>query len=333
MKNSKSGVSRRRFVKGGLVAAAAVTVGTRGSVLGLQDEDTIPTATLGKTGAKVSILGLGTACLGHKNANKPKIRQLEPVFSEAIDRGISYVDTARIYGRAEDALKKVLKTRRENVFLVTKVWAETKEEAEESFYESIDKLGVDSVDLLLLHSCGGKDIDKVLADGGSWKFMQGLKKQGKTRFVGLSGHSRPANFVRMIRETKEVDAIMIAMNFVDYNTYGFEEKVLPVARALGVGVMCMKVFGGIQGGFKNYTATKPFPSQMPQKFHRDAIRYAKGLKGVSGYVLGVHSAAQLRQNIKMVRNEKPFSKDEMTAARKLGKELAEKWGPRFGPVR
>ncbi len=333
MKNSKSGVSRRRFVKGGLAAAAAVAVGTRGSVLGLPEEDSIPTVTLGKTGAKVSILGLGTACLGHKNGNKPKLRELEPVFSEAVDRGISYVDTARIYGRAEEALKKVLKTRRENVFLVTKIWAETEKEAKESFEESIEKLGVDSVDLLHLHSCGSKDIDKVLAKTGSWQYMQKLKKKGMTRFVGLSGHSRPANFVRMIRETKEVDAIMIAMNFVDYNTYGFEEKVLPVAREQGVGVMGMKVFGGIQGGFKNYSAKKPFPSQMPQKFHRDAIRYAKGLEGVSGFVLGVHSVAQLRQNVKMVLNEKPFSQDEMTAARKLGKEFATKWGQRFGPVR
>jgi predicted aldo/keto reductase-like oxidoreductase len=225
-----------------------------------------------------------------------------------------------------------LKTRRDKVFLVTKVWANDAAAARESFEKSVATLGVDAVDLLHLHSAGDKDIDKVLGAGGSWEELLRLKKAGKTRFIGLTGHSRPANFVRVIEESKTVDAMMVAMNFVDYHIYGFEEKVLPVARKHGVGVMAMKVFGGIQGGFSNYRQKKPHPSQLPKKFHLDSIRYEKSLEGVTGMVIGVHSAEQLRENIKLVLEAKPLAKEELAALRERGKEIAAGWEPRFGPV-
>ncbi len=329
------GWSRRQFVRSGAAAAATAWVWTSGKAVSRAEEKApreIPRAVLGKTGEKVPILALGTACLGHKNGNRPDPNELIPVFSEAIDSGITYVDTARIYGGAEAALKAVLKTRRGKVFLATKVWANTAEEAEKSFSESLKNLGVEAVDLLHLHSTGDKNIDEVLGEKGSWGFLQKMKKEGKTRFVGLTGHSRPANFVRIIEETKQVDVVMIAMNFVDYHVYGFEEKVLPVARKHQVGVLCMKVFGGIQGGFKNYPAKTPFPSQMKEEFHRDAVRYAKSLEGVTGMVIGVHTAEQLRQNIQLVLETEPFSKEELARLRERGKEFAGDWGPRFGPV-
>ncbi|MGH9360752.1 MAG: aldo/keto reductase, partial [Thermoanaerobaculia bacterium] len=261
-------LSRRDFLKAGGVVVAAGAVG-----LSAPEERRIPRRVLGRTGAEVSILGLGTACMGHRNGNNPDLPPLIQVFSEAIERGINYIDTARIYGRAEEALGEVLKGRRDQVFLVTKVWSEDAEDAEKKFGESLRWLKTDRADLVLLHSTGDKKIDKVLGPKGSWEFFRKIKKEGRTRFIGLSGHSRPQNFVRMIEETREVDAVLMAMNFADRHTYGFEEKVLPVARKHGVGVMAMKVFGGIRGSFANYPAKDPHPSQMDPAFHRDAMRY------------------------------------------------------------
>jgi hypothetical protein len=291
----------------------------------------IPRSVLGRTGVEVSILGLGTACLGHQNDNNPEISKLIGVFGEAIDRGINYVDTGRIYGRAEEALQTVLKTRREKVFLVTKVWANTFEEAEKSFGESLKKLGVDHVDVLHLHSAGDKEIDKVLGQGGSWEFLEKAKADGKTRFLGITGHSRPANFVRLL-ETGKVDVMMVAMNFVDRHIYGFEEKVLPVARKHKTGVMAMKVFGGIKGGFRNYPSKTPFPAQMPQELHKRSIAYAKALEGVTGVVIGVHSREQLLENIQNVVETKPLGREEFEKLCEEGKALATGWQARFGPV-
>jgi hypothetical protein len=251
------------------------------------------------------------------------------VFAEAIDRGINYVDTARIYDNAEEALGRVLRTRREKVFLVTKCMTDSREDAQRSFETSLRNLAVDHVDLLHCHSTGDRDLDRVLAPGGMWDYFLELKRQGKTRFLGITGHSRPQNFVRML-ETGQVDSMMVAMNFVDRHTYGFEEKVLPVARRHGTGAMAMKVLGGILGGFAFNRQRRP--SQMDAAFHHLAVRYALSLEGVSGVVIGVHDAAELRQNVRFVLNAPPLSEREREAIDRHGRRLAEEWGPRFGPV-
>jgi len=334
--------TRRDFVRrGGFFLAGAALGLSRGigSSQEKKSEETpasrdslpIPRSVLGRTGVEVSILGLGTACLGHQNENNPEISKLIAVFSDAIDRGINYVDTGRIYGRAEEALQTVLKARRDKVFLVTKAWANTFGEAEKSFHESLKKLGVDHVDVLHLHSAGDKEIDKVLGKGGSWEFMEKAKADGKARFVGITGHSRPANFVRLL-ETGKVDVMMVAMNFVDRHVYGFEEKVLPVARKHKTGVMAMKVLGGIKGGFPNYPSKTPFPAQMPREFHQRSIAYAKALEGVTGMVIGVHSREQLLENIQNVVATKPLAPQEFEKLCEEGKALAAGWQARFGPV-
>jgi predicted aldo/keto reductase-like oxidoreductase len=71
---------------------------------------------------------------------------------------------------------------------------------------------------------------------------------------------------------------------------------------------------------------------MPSKHHLDSIRYEKTLEGVTGMVIGVHSAEQLRENIKLVLEAKPLAKEELAALRERGKEIAAGWEPRFGPV-
>jgi len=335
--NADPRLTRRDFVKGAGLLAAAALASPGPTVLRAEEKPAgdatpaVPRRVLGRTGVEVSILGLGTALLGHQNQNQPEIPKLIDVFSEAVDRGVSYVDTGRIYGGAEEALKSVLKTRREKVFLVTKVWADTAEEAEKSFQESLEKLGVESVDLLHLHSVGNRDVDKVLAPGGAWGQLEKLKKAGKARFLGITGHSKPLTFVRLL-ETGNVDVLMCAMNFVDRFVYGFEEKVLPVAVKHKTGVMAMKVYGGVKGGFQNYGAPRPFPSQLAVEHHTRSIAYVKTLEGVTGMVIGAHTREQLLENIRRVVETKPLSKDELEKALEEGKKIAAGWTPRFGPV-
>lgn len=336
-------VSRREFVQtSGLFVAGALGVSS-GATRGLRaDEDTpeIPKRTLGRTGEKVSVLGLGTALLGHQNNNRPNVEKLVGVFSEAIDRGISYVDTARIYGRAEMALAKVLETRRDKVFLATKVWANTYEEAKDLFEKSLAALKVDHVDVLHIHNLGGKDLDRVLDDGtpggspgkgGAWKYLQECKKAGKARFLGITGHQMPAKYVRML-ETDTVDVMMVVMNFVDRSIYNFEGTALPVARKHKTGVMAMKVFGGLQGGWGSYSARKPVPSQMSKEDHRRSIAYVKSLEGVTGMVIGVHTREQLIENIRTVTSTPALSASELEELDTKGKALAPRWTARFGPV-
>ena len=70
---------------------------------------------------------------------------------------------------------------------------------------------------------------------------------------------------------------MLAMNFVDVHTYGFETKVLPLAREHGLGIACMKVFGGMQGGFEVADGPNTGP-MVPHRAKELAVRYALGLE-------------------------------------------------------
>ena len=203
---------------------------------------------LGRTGAKVTILGLGTAPIGEARGD---MGEAVKIFSEVIDRGVNYVDTARIYGIAEEALGQVLATRRDKVFLVTKCWTDSGERARQMFEESLRMLKTDHVDLVHIHNVGNKNLDRVLAKDGILEYLLKQKEAGKTRFIGLSGHERPPQFLKML-ETDQIDVVMSVMNYADRNIYDFESKVLPECRKRNIGVVAMKVYAGIKGGFPNH---------------------------------------------------------------------------------
>ncbi|OHB77097.1 MAG: hypothetical protein A2W31_09695, partial [Planctomycetes bacterium RBG_16_64_10] len=225
---------------------------------------------------------------------------------------------------------KALGKRRDQVFLTTKVWSDSADEARQSLDQSLRTLQTDHLDLVYLHSVGNRDREQALAPEGALSYLLKQKETGKIRFVGISGHSRVESFVPVL-ETGAIDVVMVAMNFVDRYTYGFEQKVLPVASQHNVGIACMKVFGGVHGGFRNYGGPNPGP-QMPAQYLTQAVRYALGLPGVATLVIGPHTVEQLRQNVQMVRNYQPLSEAEQTELAGLGKRLAAEWGPHYGPV-
>ncbi len=121
------------------------------------------------------------------------------------------------------------------------------------------------------------------------------------------------------------------MNFIDRHIYDFEQKVLPVARKHKVGVLAMKVFAGPRGGFDSYEGPK-VPPQVGEKYMELAIRYALGLRGVTAVNIGVHEPQQVRQNVRMVKNYRPLSREERAMLGRAGRQMAAKLGPRFGRV-
>ncbi|HOM15733.1 MAG TPA: hypothetical protein PLQ00_00285, partial [Thermoguttaceae bacterium] len=153
---------------------------------------------------------------------------------------------------------------------------------------------------------------------------------GKCRFVGVSGHHLPGRFAPFL-ETDQVDVVLMALNFVDRHTYRFEETVLPLARKHQAGVVAMKVFGGADpkgGGYGNPNSV----AFLPAEYLSLAVRYALSLPGVTTLNLGVRNKEQLRENLAMVRAFQPLTPEEEKKLLTVGKELAEKWGPHFGPV-
>jgi predicted aldo/keto reductase-like oxidoreductase len=287
----------------------------------------LPMRVLGRTGAKVTILGLGTAPIGEARGD---VSEAEKIFAEVIDRGVNYVDTARIYGIAEEALGRVLPTRRDKVFLVTKCWTDSGARAQQMFEESLRTLKTDHVDLVHIHNIGNKDLDKVLAKDGILEYLLRQKEAGKTRFIGMSGHERPPRFVKML-ETDQIDVVMPVMNYADRNIYGFDAKVLPECRKRNVGVVAMKVYAGIKGGFPNHRRGGVGCNTPPERLAQ-ALAYALDLEGVSVANVGPFTMDQAIQNVELARRYKPLTETERQDLLAYGKELSQTLGPRYGPV-
>jgi len=324
---TSAGWSRREFLQRTALAGAALAVGaTAGSASELGGSE-LPMRVLGRTGARVTILGLGTAPIGEARGD---MAEAVKIFSEVIDRGVNYVDTARIYGIAEEALGQVLATRRDKVFLVTKCWTDSGQRAQQMFEESLRTLKTDHVDLVHIHNIGNKDLDKVLAKDGILEYLLKQKEAGKTRFIGLSGHERPPHFVKML-ETDQIDVVMNVMNYADRNIYDFEGTVLPECRKRNIGVVAMKVYAGIKGGFPNHRKGWVGCNTPPERLGQ-ALAYALDLEGVHVANVGPFTMEQAIQNVELARRYRPLAVDERQELLAFGRELAPTLGPRYGPV-
>jgi predicted aldo/keto reductase-like oxidoreductase len=318
--------SRREFLKRiGWLGAGLAVGGSRGSFG--QSTASLPKRILGRTKEKVSILGLGTAPVGEGPIG---VEEGIRIFGEAIDLGVTYVDTARIYGNAEEILGHLVPKKRDKLFVATKVSTERAEVAERSLNESLRKLRTDYIDLVHIHSVGSKNVDRVLGKGGALEYLLKEKERGKIRFIGISGHNKPDNFVRMLK-TDQIDVVMCVMNYADRNIYNFEGKVLPTARKHNVVCVAMKVYAGIKGGFPMHRSGW-VGCATEARYLPHALRYALDLDGVSVAVVGPYTVEQVRKNVEFARNYTPLSEEERDSLMKYGKELAGKLGPRYGPA-
>ena len=287
----------------------------------------LATRILGRTKQRVTILGLGTAPIGEGPVDAAAAAR---IFGAVLDRGVNYVDTARIYGNAEEALGQILPKRRDKLFLVTKVSTDRADRAEKSLAESLRLLKTDHLDLVHIHSMGSKDPERVIGKGGVLEYLLKAKAKGTLRFIGLSGHNRPARFLPVIK-TGQIDVVMPVMNYADRNIYDFETTVLPECRKRNIGVVAMKVYVGIKGGFrfhrKGYVGCATEKDLLPH-----ALAYALDLEGVSSAVVGPYTMDQAMQNVELALRYKPLTKARREALLAKGKQLAPKIGPRYGPV-
>jgi aryl-alcohol dehydrogenase-like predicted oxidoreductase len=232
------------------------------------------------------------------------------------------------YGEAEGYLAPVLRERRERIFVVTKTWEQTRAGALGSVRRSAHRLDVEYVDAVLLNNIGTLDLHLLLGPEGSLAGLRDAQRSGLVRYIGLSGHMGRNRFAEAL-ETGEFDIAMPAINFVDRHTYNFEDTLLPLTSRHDVGVAAMKVLGGAVDW--DYS-TRAQRALLLGDDYEKAIHYALGLNGVSCAVLGCKSVDEVNQAARAVRRYRPMPEDELDRLLEHGKDLAERWGPHFGPV-
>ncbi|HSB13777.1 MAG TPA: aldo/keto reductase [Bryobacteraceae bacterium] len=302
-------VSRREFL-GALAATTAV--GAEGNAL--------PTRVLGKTGQKVSILAFG--CGSRFLMYKDEDASVE-ALNRALDLGITYVDTAYGYGRgvSEQRVGKVMKTRRQGIFLATKVQDRKGDDAMRTFEGSLKRLQVDHVDLLHIHSLNDmEDLAAIEAPDGVLKTLYKIRDQKMARFIGITCHSDPVA-LKTALERHDFNVTQMALNAaligmangargMSPNPLGgpasFESVALPVANRKKMGVIGMKIF-----------AQEKIVGQAPAQ---QLLRYVLSLP-VTAAVVGMPKLEFLDENIQTARTFTPMPKSEM---QKLAGELADR---------
>jgi aryl-alcohol dehydrogenase-like predicted oxidoreductase len=264
----------------------------------------IPQRPLGRTGAKVSALGVGGHHLGDFKNVDDAIRLIE----EAVDAGITFFDNCWEYwnGRAEDWLGRGLKGRREKVFLMTKVCTHGRSAAlaMRMLEESLRRLQTDHLDLWQVHGvCFDNDPELAYAKGGVIEALDRAKKQGKTRFVGFTGHKDPSIHLDMIGRGYPFDSVQMPLNCLDATFRSFEKQVVPEAGKRGIAVLGMKPMGGTAGAVKSGLVKA-----------EEMLRYAMSLP-VATTISGMDSLDVLHQNLRIARGFTPMTAAEMQALR------------------
>jgi predicted aldo/keto reductase-like oxidoreductase len=282
----------------------------------------LPRRALGKTGVTVPVLGVGTAPTGHR----PR-KEAAELFSHCLDAGATYMDTAPEfagYGVAQAALGDVLKTRREEAFVVTKCWEPDGEKALKLLQSNLHELQTDHADLVYAHSIGSDRMEPraILGRNGVMPALRKAQQDGLTRFIGISGHNRPERFLTVLKEF-EFQVMMNAVSYVSRHIYNFEEKVWPEAHRRGVALMAMKVYGG---------GIRPRGRKIKSRDVFDAFRYAQSLPNICTVVVGMYDKRELDENIRFAKTFKPLAENEMAELVTRGKRLAESWGTPYGPV-
>ncbi len=249
----------RRTALGACVALAACKTTGAGPAkeapkegeLGLPPPDQtaarMPTRLLGKTGVRVSIVGLGGYHIGLQKDEAESIQ----IVRAAVERGITFLDNCWDYnkGASEERMGKALAGGyREKVFLMTKLDGRTRDVALAQLDQSMKRLRTDVIDLVQIHEIiRPGDPAACFAPGGCVEALVEAKKQGRIRFIGFTGHKHPDIHLAMLAAADAhgftFDTVQMPLNVMDAHFLSFEKHVLPVLVQKGIGVLGMKALG------------------------------------------------------------------------------------------
>lgn len=265
----------------------------------------IPTRPFGRTGERVSIIGLGGWHLGVPATDRDAVR----LVHAAIDAGITFLDNAWDYndGLSEERMGGAIVDRRDAVFLMTKVCTHGRDGkvAMRQLEDSLRRLRTDHLDLWQIHEVVFDDEPaRHFARGGVVEALDRARAQGKVRYVGFTGHKDPALHLAMLSYDYQWDACQLPLNCFDGSFRSFEQQVLPELNRRGIAPIGMK---SLNGDARGVTAGVVSP--------QEALAYTLSLP-VATVVSGIDSPRVLKQNLAVAQGFKPMSERARQALRR-----------------
>jgi uncharacterized protein len=295
-------MDRRDFLRKSAVVSFAASLSPQVS---RASDQPVPRRILGRTGEKVSIVGIGGYHLG-----APSVEEQEAIriVRTALDNGVNFLDNCWDYnnGVSEDRMGKALRDGyRQKAFVMTKIDGRTKAAAAQQLEESLRRLQTDHIDLLQFHEViRDTDPDRIFAAGGGMEAVIEAKKQGKVRYIGFTGHKSPEIHNKMLEtafaHNFTFDSVQMPLNVMDAHYDSFEKKTLPILVKHGIGVLGMKPMGD-KIILQSKTATPV-----------ECLRYAMNLP-TSVVITGCDSMQILQQALDTARSFKPLTKQEVAS--------------------
>ncbi len=295
-------VSRRDFL--GMTAGSLLMAGMLSGAAKPDSKNGSPYRTLGRTGEKVSLIGLGGYHLGKQSDPEESIR----IIRTGIGEGINFFDNCWDYNGGESEIRMGRALRdgyRQKAFLMTKIDGRNKTAAATQINESLRRLQTDRIDLLQFHEViRDSDPDRIFAKGGAMEAVLEAQKAGKIRFIGFTGHKSPDIHLKMLATASKhgftFDAVQMPLNVMDAHFNSFEKKVLPVLTKDGVGVLGMKPMGD------------PFILESKTVTAVECLHYAMNLP-TSVVITGCDSLPILQQALHAARTFQPMDSSHVAA--------------------
>jgi len=263
----------------------------------------MPMRTLGRTGVKVSLVGLGGWHLGFNFIDEElSVR----IIRTAVDNGINFMDNCWDYneGASEERMGKALKDGyRERVFLMTKIDGRTKKEAAKQLDQSLKRMQTDHIDLVQHHEIlRFEDPHRIFASEGANEALLEAREAGKISFIGFTGHKDPRIHKYMLDVATEngfqFDTVQMPLNVMDAHYRSFEKIVLPELVKQNIGVLAMKTLAnGTILESKTVSAI-------------ECLQYAMNLP-TSVVITGCQSMEDLEQALTAARTFKPMSDEQV----------------------
>lgn len=258
---------------------------------------------LGKSGVRISRLSMGCGRLPEDDAESTEL------IRRAISAGINFFETATFYCANRCLEKTGLGVRglRDRVMLQVKVgteWDATADSFRRETESQLSRLGVDRVEWFQFGWLAWERMPVVLKKGGPLEGVRRMQDEGLVRHIGFTGHDSPENFIKIL-ETGLFESMTVSYNLLN-RAY---EPTIARAAELGAGVIVMNPVGGGMLGAPSPTLQQVIPGGAATTAAA-ALRFVLATPGVTTACSGMHSIAELEENLATVGSARPLSDEE-----------------------
>lgn len=255
------------------------------------DSTHLPSRLLGNTGERVSVFGLGGEGILRTFGYETQARA---VIDAALEAGVTYFDCARAYAGSEQYYGATLGARRERIFLCSKAHDRSYAGALRMLEQTLENMRTDHLDLWQVHDVRTRDdIEAMDGEHGTYAAFERAKREGKTRFIGVTGHHDTEVLLEAVRRFR-FDTVLLPVNPCEAAVDAFADAVIPEATARGMGVIAMKV---LSRGLSLQEAEPPSIQEL--------IEYALS-QPVSLAIIGCDDVGQVQANAVATRAFSPM---------------------------